>query len=426
MKKIIELVQKFGHRKVIEQPCIYKGERNCPIPFPTKNVYDEFLKLDHFTDVFKNQLLRRYVNPKMKPQLCVKLINDEGISIHHDDLTGVDTMYKRTINVPINETGYGDAEYAAFMDLFILPIIADYDPELILVSCGFDASFGDREGEMQITPAGYGYMIGSLASLFIPLVLLLEGGYFLEAIPEDAFYTVQALIERKPPALPLGFPSLDSISLTFLDALIERKPPALPLGFPSLDSISLTFLDSLFSIILRNKGRFPTMKKIIELVQKFGHRKVIEQPCIYKGERNCPIPFPTKNVYDEFLKLDHFTDVFKNQLLRQYVNPKMKPQLCVKIINDEGISIHHDDLTLVIVYLTQNNSSRTDEISFFFHCIYLPLTWKYDLDWDTVKLLLKNVKGKEYGSVAVLESDSLVGSILNGSQIQEPLIANGI
>jgi acetoin utilization deacetylase AcuC-like enzyme len=38
--------------------------------------------------------------------------------------------------------GYGDAEYAAMMHLLVLPLIQQWKPELILVSCGFDAGLG--------------------------------------------------------------------------------------------------------------------------------------------------------------------------------------------------------------------------------------------------------------------------------------------
>lgn len=46
------------------------------------------------------------------------------------------------MNMPLNEVGYGDIEYITFMNFFILPLIHEWNPELILVSCGFDAALG--------------------------------------------------------------------------------------------------------------------------------------------------------------------------------------------------------------------------------------------------------------------------------------------
>lgn len=49
---------------------------------------------------------------------------------------------ENTINVPLNVTGLGDSEYIAFVQHFVVPIINDFAPSLILVSSGFDAAFG--------------------------------------------------------------------------------------------------------------------------------------------------------------------------------------------------------------------------------------------------------------------------------------------
>jgi acetoin utilization deacetylase AcuC-like enzyme len=78
----------------------------------------------------------------------------------------------------------------------ILPLIQNWRPELILVSCGFDAGMGDPEGEMNVTPFGFGTMAGLLACQNIPLVCLLEGGYFLENIGESSVAVLKALIDR--------------------------------------------------------------------------------------------------------------------------------------------------------------------------------------------------------------------------------------
>ncbi|VDO69362.1 unnamed protein product [Onchocerca flexuosa] len=36
----------------------------------------------------------------------------------------------------------GDSEYIAFIQHFVVPVIHDFMPNLILVSSGFDAAFG--------------------------------------------------------------------------------------------------------------------------------------------------------------------------------------------------------------------------------------------------------------------------------------------
>uniref|UniRef100_A0AC34G6B7 Histone deacetylase domain-containing protein n=1 Tax=Panagrolaimus sp. ES5 TaxID=591445 RepID=A0AC34G6B7_9BILA len=162
--------------------------------------------------------------------------------------------YKQTINVPLQKIGLGDAEYAAFIDLLVRPIIKDYKPELILVSCGYDAGFGDCEGEMNVTPAGFGHLTGTLASLNIPLAILLEGGYFVNALPEHAFHTVKALIEKAPPT-------------------------NLPLGFPSLGVVDEFFMQTLLTIMNQEKARFSTFKILLKQFEILAQKKIPNQVC---------------------------------------------------------------------------------------------------------------------------------------------------
>lgn len=69
----------------------------------------------------------------------------------------------------------------------------------------FDAAIGDPEGEMEITPVCFGALTGLLASHNIPLVVLLEGGYFLESLGESAEAVLNALIERVVGLFPTRF-----------------------------------------------------------------------------------------------------------------------------------------------------------------------------------------------------------------------------
>ncbi|KIH43290.1 hypothetical protein ANCDUO_26707, partial [Ancylostoma duodenale] len=49
---------------------------------------------------------------------------------------------KNTINVPLNDIGMCDSDYLAIFQLVVHPIINDFKPDIILVSCGFDAALG--------------------------------------------------------------------------------------------------------------------------------------------------------------------------------------------------------------------------------------------------------------------------------------------
>lgn len=60
----------------------------------------------------------------------------------------------------------------------------------------FDCAIGDPEGEMEVSPWGIEYMVGLLAAQKVPLVCLLEGGYFIPSVGECAVHTMKALINK--------------------------------------------------------------------------------------------------------------------------------------------------------------------------------------------------------------------------------------
>lgn len=78
------------------------------------------------------------------------------------------------INIPWPCAGFGDADYMHVFHHIVMPIAYEYQPDFVLVSCGFDAAVGDPIGGCKITPAGYShmtYLLGTLASGRLVLAL---------------------------------------------------------------------------------------------------------------------------------------------------------------------------------------------------------------------------------------------------------------
>jgi histone deacetylase 6 len=76
----------------------------------------------------------------------------------------------------------GDSEYVYAFKTIVLPVLKEYKPELILVSCGFDSAEGDPIGGLRLTATGYQYMLQKLLEMELPLALVLEGGYNLDVL----------------------------------------------------------------------------------------------------------------------------------------------------------------------------------------------------------------------------------------------------
>ena len=62
------------------------------------------------------------------------------------------------VNIPFNGRKMGNAEYLAAFQSIVLPIAYEFNPQLVLVSAGFDAAKGDPLGGYRLSPAMYGHM----------------------------------------------------------------------------------------------------------------------------------------------------------------------------------------------------------------------------------------------------------------------------
>ncbi|KAM6143529.1 protein deacetylase HDAC6 [Erethizon dorsatum] len=109
-----------------------------------------------------------------------------------------------TVNVAWNGPRVGDAEYLAAWHRLVLPIAYEFNPELVLVSAGFDAARGDPLGGCQVSPEGYAHLTHLLMGLGNGrIILILEGGYNLTSISESMAACTHALLGDLPPQLAL-------------------------------------------------------------------------------------------------------------------------------------------------------------------------------------------------------------------------------
>ena len=90
----------------------------------------------------------------------------------------------RTVNVGLNGEWFGDADLIAVFDAIVRPLTRALDPDMIIVSAGFDAARGDALGDCDVTPAGFAALTSAIISAAprAPLILVLEGGYNLQAV----------------------------------------------------------------------------------------------------------------------------------------------------------------------------------------------------------------------------------------------------
>ncbi|XP_012923677.1 histone deacetylase 6 isoform X2 [Heterocephalus glaber] len=127
-------------------------------------------------------------------------MGDEGASSQVGKAAGTGF----TVNVAWNGPRVGDAEYLAAWHRLVLPIAYEFNPELVLVSAGFDAARGDPLGGCQVSPEGYAHLTHLLMGLANGrIILILEGGYNLTSISESMAACTHALLGDLSPQLAL-------------------------------------------------------------------------------------------------------------------------------------------------------------------------------------------------------------------------------
>jgi acetoin utilization deacetylase AcuC-like enzyme len=115
-----------------------------------------------------------------------------------------------TVNVPL-PAGCGDAEYVGALQRILVPVARAFAPDIILVSCGFDAHEDDPLAAMCVTQDGFRTMARLLRALADDLcggrlVYLLEGGYAPSGLREGTQAVLDSLLEAQPPGLPASAP----------------------------------------------------------------------------------------------------------------------------------------------------------------------------------------------------------------------------
>jgi acetoin utilization deacetylase AcuC-like enzyme len=86
------------------------------------------------------------------------------------------------LNIPL-PAGSTDEDYLRMFDDLVSPSVTAFEPDLVLVSAGFDAHEEDPLAGMLVTEAGFRELARRSAALGPKVAAVLEGGYNLETLP---------------------------------------------------------------------------------------------------------------------------------------------------------------------------------------------------------------------------------------------------
>jgi acetoin utilization deacetylase AcuC-like enzyme len=102
-----------------------------------------------------------------------------------------------TLNVPLSP-GADDNTYMEVFDQVILPAANAFQPQMVLISAGFDAHANDPLGSMQVSERGFGRLARRVVQIAENhadgrVVAFLEGGYDPMALEASVVATLAAL-----------------------------------------------------------------------------------------------------------------------------------------------------------------------------------------------------------------------------------------
>lgn len=183
------------------------------------------------------------------------------------------------VNIPWPVGGVGDADYIYAFRKVVMPICYEFQPDLVIISSGFDAADGDVIGGCHVSPAGYGQMTHMLKSLAKGnLCVVLEGGYNLDSIAKSALRVAKVLIGEPPEELKNIHPKTESIEV--IDDVIKiqsRYWKSLGPGYTGLD-YSLPSMMGNFDTLI-SKSSDPTFIEVASKNEKLNdsvrdHQKI--------------------------------------------------------------------------------------------------------------------------------------------------------
>lgn len=113
--------------------------------------------------------------------------------------TGTGPGLGTTVNVPL-PAGSGAPEIVGAFEQKLLPVVARFRPELVLVSAGFDSRRGDPLGQFLLDDEDFAQLTKLLRGIADEyaggkLVSFLEGGYSLDGVAKGVAAHIEALLD---------------------------------------------------------------------------------------------------------------------------------------------------------------------------------------------------------------------------------------
>ncbi|MGF1542750.1 MAG: histone deacetylase [Pleurocapsa sp.] len=101
--------------------------------------------------------------------------------------------YNNVLNLPMNPGSTID-DYQLQFETAVIPFLTDFQPDLLIVSAGYDANELDPLASIALQPSDYGLLTKELLKITNRLLFGLEGGYHLDALAKSVVATLASCL----------------------------------------------------------------------------------------------------------------------------------------------------------------------------------------------------------------------------------------
>ena len=101
--------------------------------------------------------------------------------------------HQNVLNLPM-ASGSTITDYQPLVEQKIVPFLTEFQPDLLIISAGYDANADDPLASINLQPQDYGLMTDYCLQVTRRIVFGLEGGYNLSALAQSVIATIESCL----------------------------------------------------------------------------------------------------------------------------------------------------------------------------------------------------------------------------------------
>ncbi|MGB7442091.1 MAG: histone deacetylase [Coleofasciculaceae cyanobacterium] len=103
--------------------------------------------------------------------------------------------YNNVLNLPMSP-GSSLVDYQPLFEQKVMPFLTDFQPDLLIVSAGYDANEADPLAGIKLQPGDYGLFTTYCLQLTRRIIFGLEGGYDLTTLAQSVVATIESCLSK--------------------------------------------------------------------------------------------------------------------------------------------------------------------------------------------------------------------------------------